>query len=199
MTEKEKVESKILYQDYDREFKVPLSDYALDQDEVRIERFPQRAGLPPEQRPPDYDCMPIRSTDVIVLVESKSASSHPTTSGKFLFTTHEVEVKEVIKDARPTPLRPGDLILVSRPGGRVLINNRPVTIIDHTYTQIELGHQYVLFLRPVPQTGDYARLDLTNWGIDPGFEASDAKLTQLRQTLATCQKEFAARTLAVTV
>ena len=182
-TEKEKIEGRILYQRYDREFGVRLSDYAPNQPSVEIERFPHVAGLPPDQRPADFDCIPIRSADVILLVQSRSASSHLTPNGNFIFTTHEMEVKEVIKGLRPSQLRPGDLILVSLPGGKLLIDNRPVSVIEHGYIQLVAGHQYVLFLKLVPETGDFTSLKAP----DPSFDASDARLAQIRQLVATCQ------------
>jgi len=165
MTEKEKIEAMLCYQN---EHGVPLARLRPDQGSISIQQFVDFAMLVPKDGPPNYECIPIQQATLIALATAVSASSHLTASGKWLFTTHSLKVKEVLKDLRSAPVRLGDSILVSLSGGSLILEGRRVSITDYGHVQLEVGHQYVVYLKVIPETGDY-----TTGGPDESFEASD--------------------------
>jgi len=90
-----------------------------------------------------------------------------------------------MKDLRPAPVRSGDSILVSLSGGSLILEGRRVTVTDYGHIQLEAGHQYIVFLKVIPETGDYT----TEEPDDESFAASDAGLAALRQRIAACAAE----------
>ncbi|HVF48576.1 MAG TPA: hypothetical protein VNA19_00735 [Pyrinomonadaceae bacterium] len=93
--------------------------------------------------------------DAVVIASVKSKSSNLTESGTFLFTDYEVTVREVLKNQETAPIRQGQDITVTRGGGAVKLNGRIIRAIDTNAGRLQVGREYLLYLRFVPATGAY--------------------------------------------
>lgn len=93
--------------------------------------------------------------DAIVIGVVASKESQLTESETFIFTDYEMAIREVLKDNGAAPINPSDKITVVRPGGVVEIEGRVVRAVDRTVKPLQIGEQYLLFLKYIPTTGSY--------------------------------------------
>jgi len=91
--------------------------------------------------------------DAAVVGVISSAQSNLTDDRSLVFTDYEVEVSEVIVD-KPGGLSNGQVIVVSRPGGRVSVPGRQLVAKLDAFKQLEEGSTYLLFLNSTP-AGEY--------------------------------------------
>jgi len=97
-----------------------------------------------------------RASDAVIRGRVTKKTSQVTEDDAFLFTDHDVEVAEVLKDNAAAPLAPGATITVTWPGGKVLLDGVIVTAIDQNLLPLPTnGHDIVLFMKFLPQTGAY--------------------------------------------
>jgi hypothetical protein len=94
------------------------------------------------------------SADVVVIGTVKGKTSQLTKNGTFVFTDYDVTVEEVLK-GKDASLQPQSSIVVTRPGGRILLQGRVVSAVDRVFHPFSIGGRYLLFLKFLPSTGAY--------------------------------------------
>ena len=95
------------------------------------------------------------NSDAIVSATARSESSSVTANGDFIFTDHDFQIDKIFKTNSLAPFGPGTTIVVTRAGGKKLVNGRMITAVDEDFPPFQVGEQYLLFLRYVPSTGAY--------------------------------------------
>ncbi|HEY0322145.1 MAG TPA: hypothetical protein VGC66_14385 [Pyrinomonadaceae bacterium] len=114
------------------------------------------------------------SADAVVIVTVTNKSSQLTENGSFVFTDYDVAVEEVLKDNGSNNIQSQSSIVVTRPGGRILLEGRVVTARDRVFKPLAIGGRYLLFLKYIPTTGAYHAVN--NKG---SFELVDNKSVKL--------------------
>src|SRR5437016_12760510 len=94
------------------------------------------------------------NSDLVVLAKADSETTH--TTKDFLYTDWNFVVEEVLKDNPKASVQPGTTILVTRPGGKLVINKRMVYANCADFREFYSGQEYLLYLRYVPETGAYS-------------------------------------------
>jgi hypothetical protein len=95
------------------------------------------------------------NADLVVQGTVIRQASHITAGGSFLFTDYAVQVTNVLKETPLTPVSPGETINTTRPGGRVLLEDILVIVIDENEPALTTGGDFVLFLKYVPEAQTY--------------------------------------------
>ncbi|MBD0370470.1 MAG: hypothetical protein ICV60_06510 [Pyrinomonadaceae bacterium] len=114
------------------------------------------------------------SADAVVIGTVTNKSSQLTENGAFVFTDYDVSVEEVLKDNGSNSLQSQSSIVVTRPGGRILLEGRVVTARDRAFKPFTVGGRYLLFLKYIPTTDAYHAVN------DKGsFELVDNKSVKL--------------------
>lgn len=109
--------------------------------------------------------------DAIVIGTVKDKTSQLTDCGTFTFTDYELIAEEVLKDNVISHLEPGSSLIVTRPGGKILLNGHVITAIDRSVKPLIIGDRYLLFLRFLPTTGAYEAADF-----DSAFRIAGSEL-----------------------
>jgi len=105
-------------------------------------------GIPrPHQEPKDYLRSLSCGADAVVVGVPVTKASQLTSDGEFVFTDYEISVGSILKNDSKSPLVAGSEIVLPRSGGAVLLNNHLVVAEDHSSKSLELGTQYLLFLK----------------------------------------------------
>lgn len=113
----------------------------------------------------------------------KDRSSDLTAKETFIFTDYTLLVEGVLKNNPAAELNPGDSIIVTRPGGTLILDGRKVKAVDGDYPPLRMAGRYLLFLRFISQTGAYSGLSTEDVSIDnPDQKAID----EARQGLIGC-------------
>jgi hypothetical protein len=99
----------------------------------------------------DAEC----ASDAVVIVDVKDKSSQLTDNREFIFTDYTAVVQEVFKDNSVAPLRKGNTITVTRPGGKVQINGRVINALDSSFKLLKKEKRYLLFLKYIPGADSY--------------------------------------------
>ncbi|HKS29217.1 MAG TPA: hypothetical protein VJS44_15420 [Pyrinomonadaceae bacterium] len=126
--------------------------------ELIITVMPGLPELSPGGRPstPDTFLNNLASTaDAVVIGTVANKSSQLTENGAFVFTDYDVAVEEVLKENGSNNIQSQSSIVVTRPGGRILLEGRIVTARDRTFKPFAVGGRYLLFLKYIPTTGAY--------------------------------------------
>src|ERR1051325_6858666 len=97
-----------------------------------------------------------RNTDVIVRGEVMDYRFQVTDDQRFLFTDYEICLDEIYENRSPLELQEGSSIVVSRPGGKVIVDGVKVTASDASYYSLPLDAEVVLSLKYIPQTQSFA-------------------------------------------
>lgn len=120
-----------------------------------------------------------RTSDAVVRGRVTKKTSQVTEDDSFLFTDYDVNVVEVLKNNAAASLASGGVITVTWPGGKVLLDGIIVTAIDRNLLPLPTnGHDIVLYLQFLPQTGAYyavrhdAAYELVGSSIQPLTHAS---------------------------
>jgi hypothetical protein len=93
--------------------------------------------------------------DAVVTATIKDQTSQLTEDKEFIFTDYSAAVEEIHKNNQSAPISANIIITITRPGGRVEIKGKVVAALDAAFKPLKEGHQYLLFLKYVPQTGAY--------------------------------------------
>ena len=97
------------------------------------------------------------ASDAIVLGVVTGKASQVTADGSFLFTDYRLSVRDVIKTSvGAASASIGSIITVTHPGGKVLVNGVIIKATDRDSLPLPSnGHEMLLFLKFVPETGAY--------------------------------------------
>lgn len=87
------------------------------------------------------------ASDAVAIVDVEDKLSQLTDNREFIFTDYTAVVQEVFKDNAVAPLRTGNRITVSRPGGRVQINGQVINAQDSSFKLLKKDKRYLLFLK----------------------------------------------------
>jgi hypothetical protein len=90
-----------------------------------------------------------KSTNVFI-ANVQSVDSHPILDGTFIFSDYEVRVTEAFRGASLPGLGVGGLATVTRPGGAIVIDGKPVRATISTFPSLTLGDTYLFFGTYVP-------------------------------------------------
>lgn len=112
----------------------------------------------------------VEGSDAVVIATVTAKQSQLTTDEKYVFTDYEVTVKEVLKDNTASHVSASDTLTVTRPGGKVLLGDRLITVVDEGVKPLKVGDEYLLFLKFIPETGTYAAVseDKSGFGLSHG-------------------------------
>jgi len=92
----------------------------------------------------------------IVVSGSVAASqSHLTLSRAAIYTDYDILVKEVIKNSTVVPVRPGNHLIATRPGGRLPGIGGSIQYDNAMIPTLQRQRTYMLFLSQVPSTGGW--------------------------------------------
>ena len=92
--------------------------------------------------------------DAVVVATIQSKSSQIIEEGTFIFTDYEARVDEILK-SHSAQINPTQSITVTRVGGAVILNGHHVRATDHRQEVLEVGTQYLLYLRLIPTTNSF--------------------------------------------
>jgi hypothetical protein len=116
-----------------------------------------------------------QESDAVIRGKVTKKESQITEDESFVITDYEVTVLEVMKNNPISQVNTGTALTVTRPGGKVLLDDVIVRAIDESYKPLPLnGHEVVLFLKYIPETGAYKTTKATG-----SFELVDDKATPL--------------------
>jgi hypothetical protein len=116
-------------------------------------------GLGPElepESPEKYFGDLAKSSDVVIRGRVKGKVSQITEDGAFLFTDYKISVSQIVRDNPVAPLYIGGDVIVTWPGGKVLLRGVIVKAVDQNFGLPSVNSRdLVLFLRYIPETGAY--------------------------------------------
>jgi hypothetical protein len=117
---------------------------------------PGLTELPSAETPSSFFGELASKSDSVIRGMTRRKVSQITDNDSFVFTDYYVVVTEVLKDDSAAPLHPQEVIVVTRPGGKVLVEGAVIRATDEGIPPLPLGdHDLLLFLRRVPETGAY--------------------------------------------
>lgn len=146
---------------------------------IHIESSP---GMKFEIPGPNHRKNPACTADAIVVGVVKDQSSYLTQEETFILSDYIISVEKILKDNPAAQMNPGDSIIVTPPGGILVLDGRKVKTFDEDYEPLSLAGRYLLYLQFTPGTSAYRGLfpDVTLGNPDP------KALVQTRQDLAGC-------------
>lgn len=160
MTEKQKQYSK-LYKTYNSGHKI-LDLSRLDNEEIEVHQtLPLPFSMPDSGQATDGD--EVRritcTAEAVIIGEVSSKVSQLTESEAFIFTDYLFVVREILKSNNTMNLQQGSDIIITRPGGAVLIGGRYISAIDDSVLPLQKGKQYLVFRRYLPESESFTTID----------------------------------------
>jgi hypothetical protein len=154
-----------------------LRDLTAATGDVMLRREVGTQGGDPSETPFDFQKF-LREmageADAVVIGTVKNKSSQLTEDEDYVFTDYDMTVVEVLKDNAAAPVQTNKEIVVTRPGGTILLNGRIVEALDESFQPLRKKNQYLLFLRFIPSTGSYEALNSK-----AGFRIGADKISKL--------------------
>jgi hypothetical protein len=93
--------------------------------------------------------------DAVVFGTVVNKEGHMTDDQTFAYTQYEFLPQEIVKDNAASPIQLEKPIIVTRPGGLLLIDDQLISVNDESFEQLNPNSQYLLFLRFVPEANGY--------------------------------------------
>lgn len=115
------------------------------------------------------------ASDAVAIVDVKDKSSQLTENREFIFTDYTAVVQQVFKDNALSPVRTGNTITVTRPGGKVQINGKVINALDSSFKLLQNEKRYLLFLKYIPGIDVYQSIRKGS------FRLEDSKLISLTE------------------
>ncbi len=144
---------------------------------VEAAQYPGLWGLSPGPHPsyPHPFLVDVAArADAVVVGVTESSSSSLTEDQDFIFTDWRMTVEQVLKDNPSAPIGVNTQIVVTRPGGTLVISGRNVRAIETMFSSFQAGGRYLLFLYSVPTTGSYRAFN------DQSFELLQTGVRKLK-------------------
>ena len=126
------------------------------------------------ETPENYFGALAKASDAVIRGRITKKTSQVTDDDSFIFTEYDVEITEALKDNVTAPIHTGATIIVTRPGGTVLLDGVIVEAEDKAFEPLPINHEVVLFLQYIPETGAYNSTQATG-----SFELDGAILRPL--------------------
>jgi len=153
-----------------------------------VETFQEPAVSDYEMGLPAYPDLELRrlacDADTVIVGTATASRSAITPAGDFAFTGVSFHVSSVIKGSA------GTNIVVTRPGGETVLAGRSVQVDVVGFPSFEIGTEYVLFLRSLPQSNSYRAYKNGSFRLAP--TASRLNGQQLAMKSATSRTSFLA-------
>jgi hypothetical protein len=122
--------------------------------------------------PEGFPRLPVRQSNVIVVGRISDASAYLSDDKNGVYSEFTLCIDQLLKDDSPTPLNPGNAIVVEREGGRVRYPSAKVSQFSITgWGMPRVGRRYVLFLTHNQQEQDLQILT--------GYELRDGRVFSL--------------------
>jgi hypothetical protein len=199
LTELQRSHSK-LYGSYQRQVNAKISELAKQQETnvVGVELFVGTSENKKPTEPEAFFANIAKISDTVIRGKVINKASQITEDDSFIFTDYNIVITEVLKNNTKSLIDAGTQITVTRPGGRIVVNEVIVGINDHHVLPLPAGsNEVLLFLKLIPDTGTYqsARYDgsyeivgnslrpLTRVQLPPGALQSNSSLLQLVRDL----------------
>jgi hypothetical protein len=99
------------------------------------------------------------AADAIVVGHITSSLYHLSAAGTAVYGDYIVVIDSLLKDNRATSIRPKADMVVTRPGGTLLLPEGPINFDRQGFPRLELGTMYLQFLRYIPQSGAYEAIN----------------------------------------
>lgn len=97
-----------------------------------------------------------QEADAIIIGSVLEKSFSQLTEGDdFVFSEYSITVEEILKNNPLNAIAVNSKVSVVRPGGKVKLNGREVHAIAGAFVPFEVKARYLLFLKFIPETGDY--------------------------------------------
>jgi hypothetical protein len=180
MTEKQRAHSK-LFGNYKTNRKLDAlpvpgeNDKALEQGVYIEPGTPVTSPDAPELSFEDFLRDTACASDTVAIVDVKDKSSQLTENREFIFTDYTAVVQQVFKDNALSPVRTGNTITVTRPGGKVQINGQVINALDSSFKLLKKEKRYLLFLKYIPGLDVYQSIR------QGSFRLEDNELTALSE------------------
>lgn len=108
------------------------------------------------ETPEKYFGALVQKSDAVIRGRVTKKVPQITVDGSFVFTDYDVVITEALKRNKIAPFDVGTTIIVTRPGGKVLIDGVIVKAIDMCFESLPVNaNEVVLFLQYIPETGAY--------------------------------------------
>ena len=159
MTEKQKEHSKLYKKEFESRRNQKIKDIAAsgtgDVKVVIMAEGEVDSPYAPAFSLPAFLERNVCEANAIIIGTVKSKDSQLTEDGEFIFTDYEISVGRVLKNNPAASITAGGNITVTRAGGEMLLDGKKVTAVSEYLKPLEVGEQYLLFLRFIPITGAY--------------------------------------------
>ncbi len=111
-------------------------------------------------KPEDFFAEIVKTSDVIIRGKVVKKTSQITEDDFFIFTDYDVTVSEILKNNLASPIDLGNTVIVTRPGGKIVVDGVVLEFKDHGFLPLPVrGNEVVLFLKFVPDTGAYQTVE----------------------------------------
>lgn len=120
----------------------------------------------------------VGNSELIVEASVVGTKSFLSDDGTDIYTDYSVKVNTIVKNARRPGLRPGNVVIVRRDSGEILVDGRPAVSIENEFPPFRLNERYVLFLTPEDGGSVY-----TVFGGAKGAFAGGDRITPVRVSL----------------
>lgn len=157
LTEPQQKHSK-LFSDYQKLQPYRISNLVASRESM-VTGIEMDIGLGPKldkpETPQNYFGKLVIESDAIIRGKATKKASQITQNDSFTFTDYDVTVLEILKNYVTSPLEVGASITITRPGGKVVVDNIIINCKDALYLPIPLNQEVLVFLKYVPETGAY--------------------------------------------
>jgi hypothetical protein len=107
----------------------------------------------------NFEKQACRADAIVIGYPSGSSAYHLSAGGTTVYGDHIFVLQEVLKDNPAAPIGSRKAIVVTRPGGALVISGDPVHVSSGVFPALQAGKSYLLFLRYIPQSGAYHAID----------------------------------------
>lgn len=155
MTEKQKKHSKLFKQFKHVTQGRKLRDIAAEKGSVSVINMIGDVDKPSDFTLSGYLQALTRKSDAVILGRVRSKSSQLLDEGTFTFTDYEIAVTEVLKSNAVVPVELNSNITYTSTGGAIQLNGHIISAVDYRNEPLQVGEDYLLYLKFVPETGAY--------------------------------------------
>ena len=97
--------------------------------------------------------------DAIAVGRINAQASHVSASSTSVYSDYSVLIERFLKDNRQSSIAQRAPIVVTRPGGIVMLTNGKASFDSQEFPRLESGATYLQFLRHIPESGGYQPID----------------------------------------
>jgi hypothetical protein len=97
--------------------------------------------------------------DAVVVGQARLWSYHLSASGNAVYGDYDFAIDAVLKDNQAASIREKHDIVVTRPGGSLVLSNGPVSFKVESFPHLESAQTYLQFLQFIPSSGAFQALD----------------------------------------